>query len=387
MARDLAAMPNTGIQAQICGDAHIANFGGFASPERTLVFDINDFDETLTGPWEWDVKRLAASLEIAARQNGVPSNKRRRAVKACAVAYQEAMHEFADSGYLDVWYAQLDTSEIESRWGTRMKSRMRNRIRTAASRGRGHQDAVERLAESKHGETRFRSAPPLVERIEQLLPPDEAEIYANKLLQNLRNYAASLSDDRRKVLERFVFRDVARRIVGIGSVGIRTSVVLMTEQETAEPLVLQFKEAGPSVLEKHAGRSPYTHHGRRVVEGQRLMQANSDILLGWARGAGADGVVRDYYVRQLWDWKIAPDIDAMRPSDLRVLGEMCAWTLARAHARTASRIAIATYIGLGDRFANAVDGFADAYADQNDLDYLELVAAARSGRVIARSGV
>ena len=387
MARDLAATPNTGVHAQICGDAHIANFGGFASPEQTLVFDLNDFDETLPGPWEWDVKRMAASVEIAGRQNRVSTKKRRRAVKAAAIAYQSAIHEFAGWGYLDVWYARLDTREIATRWGARIKTDTRRRIRRAGARAKDHTDALERLTESKHGEVRFRSAPPLVERIEQLLPPDEAALYANKLLQNLRNYAGSLTDDRRKILEQFVYRDVARRVVGIGSVGIRTSVVLLMGKETAEPLVLQVKEAGPSVLEKYVARSPYAHHGRRVVEGQRLMQATSDTLLGWTRGAGVDGLVRDYYVRQLWNRKVAPDLGAMRPSDLRVLGEMCAWTLARAHARTASRIAIASYIGGGDRFATGISEFAAAYADQNEHDYADLAAAIRSGRIIARREV
>ena len=386
MAADLTKLPNTGFQAQVCGDAHVANFGGFVSPEHTIVFELNDFDETLPGPWEWDVKRLATSLEIAGRQGGLSDNKRRGVVRAAAGAYQSAMREFAESAYLDVWYARPDTREIARRWGDASRFRTGSRLDSPAARFRDNQRAYEKLSETRHGEVRLRNTPPIVQRVDDLMPADEAALYASAMQEILRAYAESLSDDRRRVLDKFAYRDVARKVVGVGSIGLRTSVVLLVGRETSEPLVLQVKEAGPSVLEPYLGRSAYSHHGRRVVEGQRLMQGSSDILLGWVRGAGMDGVVRDYYIRQLWDWRIAPEIESMTAADLNVMGRMCAWTLAHAHARTASRIAIAAYLGDSDRFATAIDEFSVAYGDQNQRDYESLLAAADRGRIIEQAG-
>ena len=386
MAADLATTPSTGFRAQVCGDAHVANFGAFVSSEHTLVFELNDFDETLPGSWEWDVKRLATSLEIAGRQGGLSDQKRRTVVRAAAGAYQSAMREFAESAYLDVWYARPDMREIERWWRHESRFRTRPRLESPAARVRDNQRAFEKLTETRHGEVRFRSTPPIVLRVDELMPAEEAALFAGAMRANLRVYADSLSDDTRRVLDQFAYRDLARKVVGIGSVGLRTNVVLLIGRGTSERLVLQVKEAGPSVLEPYMGRSAYGHHGRRVVEGQRLMQGSSDILLGWVSGAGMDGIVRHYYIRQLWDWKIAPEIESMTAADLRALGRLCAWTLARAHARTASRIAIAAYLGGSDRFASAIDEFSVAYGDQNQRDFESLSAAAERGRIIAQAG-
>ena len=387
MSSDLARSDDSGLRVQLCGDAHVANFGGFASAERALVFDINDFDETVPGPWEWDLKRLVASLEIAGRQNGFSTAKRERIVRAAAGAYRSAMRDFARLPFLEVWYQQLNVRGILSRWRSSLDARSGRRLATAHRRGKDNQRAIERLTHTVDNELRFVSTPPLVQRLDDLMPADEAAMFKRETNGYLDAYRASLSNDRRAVLDRFIVGDIARKVVGIGSVGTRTNIALLLGQAPNEHLVLQIKEAQRSVLEPFAGRSEYEHSGRRVVEGQRLMQASADILLGWARGPGIDGVVRDYYIRQMWDSKISPDIDRMSSRVLRTMGKACAWTLARAHARSGDRVAISTYLGKGRAFADAISRFAVAYADQNERDYKALVAAVDQGRIVARRGV
>jgi uncharacterized protein (DUF2252 family) len=362
MAADLARTPSSGFRAQISGDANICNFVGYDSAQRRTVFDLKDFDETLAGPWEWDVKRLAASVEIAGREMCISEQQRRRSVRAAAAAYQAAMREFAELDYLDVWYARPDPPRMQQRGPTSHK-----------------------LVLSSGGEVRFRSMPPSIQRLDELMPADEAALHVTATMNHIRAYTQSLTDDRRLILEQFDWRDMARRIGSIGSIGIQTTLVLFTGRESRRPLVLQVKEAGPSALEPYASPSPYVRHGRRVVEGQRLMQTSDDVLLGWVRGSYVDGTVRDYYVRQIWDSKLVPGVESTSPAGLRALGEACARILARAHALTTSRVAVAAYLGQNDRFPAAMDQFAVAYADQNERDRAELEAAAAARRVIVRA--
>jgi uncharacterized protein (DUF2252 family) len=386
MASDLAGTPVSGIQAQLCGDAHAGNFGGFAPAEHGLVFDINDFDETLPGPWEWDVKRLAASLEIAARQNGAPLRKRNEIVRSAAATYQAALREFSREGYLEVWYGELDLPDVGRDWRRPLESRDGKGLEPARATARDNQRAAEKHVRRRDGRLLLASTPPLVRRFDDLMPADEAQLFVEEVHGYLEAYRKSLSDERRHIFDAFEYRDMARKVVGVGGVGVRTDIVLFADRENAEPLVLQLKEASRSVLEPYLGKSEYPHSGRRIVEGQRLIQASDDVLLGWARGPGVDGIERDFYVRQLWDWKVAPDIEGMKPAALRVLGEACAWTLARAHALSGDRAAIAAYLGRGGAFAEAIERFAAAYADQNRRDYEALLAAVDRGRIIALRG-
>ncbi|HSS92465.1 MAG TPA: DUF2252 domain-containing protein [Candidatus Dormibacteraeota bacterium] len=387
MASDLANTPNSGFRAQLVGDAHMSNFGGFASAERTLVFDVNDFDETLPGPWEWDLKRLTASLEIAGREFGMSNKKRRKVVGGTVDEYQSAMHNFAERGHLDVWYAQLDVARIEERWGEQLGGRVRRNLRGAQARAKDNQRALEKLTHRVGGNVRFVSTPPLIESFDDLFARSQARRMDEEMLTYLRAYGESLSDDRRAILARFKYSDLARKVVGVGSVGTRTNIALFLGRDDGDPLVLQVKEANESVLEPYAGKSVYRQHGRRVVEGQRLIQASHDILLGWMRGRGIDGAIHDYYVRQLWDWKVSPEPEGMKARELRVLGEACAWTLARAHARTGDRVGISSYMDGGPEFAEAINEFAVAYADQNELDYKALVDAVDKGRITAQTGI
>jgi uncharacterized protein (DUF2252 family) len=387
MASDLAKTPNSGFRAQLDGDAHMSNFGGFASAERTLVFDINDFDETLPGPWEWDLKRLTASLEIAGREFGMSNKKRRKVVGASVDEYQSAMHDFARRGHLDVWYAQLDVASLQERWGEQLGSRVRRNLRGAPARAKDNQRALEKLTHRVGGSVRFVSTPPLIHSFDDLLARSQARRLDVEMLGYLRAYGQTLSDDRRAILGRFTYSDLARKVVGVGSVGTRTNIALFLGRDDSDPLVLQIKEANESVLEPYAGKSLYRQHGRRVVEGQRLIQASHDILLGWVRGRGIDGAIHDYYVRQLWDWKVSPKPEGMKARDLRVLGKACAWTLARAHARTGDRVAISAYLDGGQGFSDAIHEFASAYADQNERDYKALVDAVAQGRITARTGI
>jgi uncharacterized protein (DUF2252 family) len=373
MASDLAGTPRSGITVQACGDAHLSNFGGFASPERDLIFDVNDFDETLPGPWEWDVKRLAASIAIAGREKDFTAKQRCENVAAAVRQYRETMRNLAGMRNLDIWYARLDRATITSRFETDATAAQVKIFEKTAEKAKRKDNtrAFSRLAATGDGEPHIVSDPPLIERIEDLL----------------RSYRASLQGDRRRLLERYRYCDLARKVVGVGSVGTRAWVVLMLGRDNDDPLFLQCKEAQPSVLEPFVGKSEYSHHGRRVVEGQRMMQSSSDIMLGWLRATGIDGETRDFYVRQLWDWKSSADVEAMAPPGMSLYGRMCGGTLARAHARSGDGIAIASYLGRGDTFDRAICTFAETYADQNELDHRALTQAIASGRVTAASGV
>jgi uncharacterized protein (DUF2252 family) len=386
MASDLAGTPVSGFAVQACGDAHLANFGIFGSAERRLVFDVNDFDETLPGPWEWDVKRLAASLEIAARERGFTSKKRREIVAAAAARYRSAMREFAGMRDLDVWYASADIDRLLAQNSTQLRARQRR----LAAKGRAKamtsdsMQALEKLTRMVDGKPRIISDPPLLVPITELLAGqlDRKAIEA-QMIDLIDGYQRTLETDRRYMLGQFGYADMARKVVGVGSVGTRCWIVLMLGSNT-EPLFLQVKEAGESVLSRFAGVSQYENEGERVVAGQRLMQASSDIFLGWQRvGTDTNGGHRDFYVRQLRDWKFSVDIGSMVPRGMRLYGELCGWTLARAHARSGDRIAIAAYLGSADAFDRAITEFATAYADQNERDHKSLVEAAASGRITA----
>ena len=385
MASDLAATPVTGLAVQACGDAHLSNFGVFGSAERRLVFDVNDFDETLPGPWEWDVKRLAASLEVAARDNGFPAKKRNAIVAAAVARYREAMRSFAKMTNLDVWYARADMDQLQL--GSQLNLRQRKMVDKGMTkaRTRDSMQEVAKLTQQVNGRPRIISDPPLLVPIDELIPEQVGrDIIESQLTELIARYRRTLETDRRYLLEQFEFADMARKVVGVGSVGTRCWIVLLLGRDDSDPLFLQVKEAEASVLSRFAGASKYANQGQRVVAGQRLMQATSDIFLGWQRiQAGLDGKTRDFYVRQLRDWKLSLDIETMVPRGMRIYGELCGWTLARAHARSGDRIAISAYLGRSDVFDQAITQFADAYADQNERDHEALVAAAASGRIIA----
>ncbi|MGZ5322071.1 MAG: DUF2252 domain-containing protein [Solirubrobacterales bacterium] len=389
MASDLATTPQTGIRAQLCGDAHMLNFRLLASPERNLMFDINDFDETLPGPWEWDVKRLGASVAVAARGNGMNEAGCRAAVAGCARAYREAMRDFARQGNLEVWHARLDGSGIVAEWSERAGKDdvARIRRRTAKARGKDRLRAFSKLTTEVDGQRRIISDPPLIVPLAELAPARALKVADARVRKLIRAYAETLDGDTHALLEQYDYVDLARKVVGVGSVGTRTFIALLLGAAEGDPLFLQIKEAEASVLEPYAGRSRFRHHGRRVIEGQRLMQAASDIFLGWLSAEGIDGVRRTFYVRQLWDWKLSPRIEAMSPELLAAYAEMCAWTLARAHARSGDRGAIAAYLGKGDAFDRSLADFAEAYADQNERDHAALADAVKSGRVEARTGI
>jgi uncharacterized protein (DUF2252 family) len=390
MAQDLAATPRSGLNVQCCGDAHLSNFGVFASPERRLVFDINDFDETLPGPWEWDVKRLAASMLIAARDNGYAAKMQDQIVYDTIAQYRTALREFAGMTNLAVWYAHLEIESLLQELGPQMKPAAVKRTEKALTkaRTRDSMSAFEKLTQSVNGTTRIVDQSPLIVPLDVFVGADERGEMLEWLHSMLRLYRDTLEFDRRVLLEQFNLTDFARKVVGVGSVGTRAWIALLLGRNDADPLFLQMKEAEASVLEEHLGRSEFKNHGQRVVTGQRLMQATSDIFLGWLRvPAGMDGVARDFYGRQLKDWKGSAEIDQMRPEGMKEYGKLCGWTLARAHARTGDRIAIASYLGSGDNFERAIVDFSKAYAEQNDRDYQALVAAVDSGRITAQTGV
>jgi uncharacterized protein (DUF2252 family) len=384
MAADLAPTPTTGLHVQLCGDAHLSNFGAFASPERDLVFDINDFDETLPGPWEWDVKRLAASLALAGRDRGFGERSRSRITRATVREYRKAMWRLAAMRELDVWYARIDEKEVLRR-ARKVGARQARRVRSSTDKARA-KDSLRALSKLSHvvdGELRIVSDPPLIVPLAELQPGLEGEEIDAAIRALLDAYIETLPRYRRRLLERYRHVDTARKVVGVGSVGTRAWVVLLSGRDGDDPLFLQCKEAGESVLEPFAGESEFENHGERVVEGQRLMQASSDVMLGWIRATGVDGEPRDYYVRQLWDWKRSAEVESMEPDFLAAYGKLCAWVLARAHARTGDRIAIAAYLGKGDAFERALAEFAERYADQSESDYDALQAAVRSGRLQA----
>jgi uncharacterized protein (DUF2252 family) len=391
MASDLAGTPVSGLAVQACGDAHLSNFGIFGSAERRLMFDVNDFDETTPGPWEWDVKRLAASLEVAARGNGFPGKQRREIVRAAVARYRQAMRSFAGMTNLDVWYAHMDMDQMRKQFDAQLQPRQRKVVDKglAKARTRDSMQEVAKLTHLVNGRPRIISDPPLLVPIDELMPSETERSAIEAQFGNLiGKYRRTLETDRRYLLEQFEFADMARKVVGVGSVGTRCWIVLMLGRDESDPLFLQVKEAEESVLCRFVGASKYANQGQRVVAGQRLMQASSDIFLGWQRiEAGLDGRQRDFYVRQLRDWKFSVDIENILPSGMRLYGELCGWTLARAHARSGDRIAIAAYLGGSDVFDQAIAQFADAYADQNERDHQALVDAVASGRIIAERGV
>ncbi len=389
MAADLAATPDSGIVVQACGDAHISNFGGFAAPDRRVVFSPNDFDETLPGPWEWDVKRMAASAEIAGRDVGLPANSRRWIVKESVREYREAMRDFAGRSHLDVWYERLTASELVDRFGGTLKGRGRIEFARpfANARRKTSLRAVEKLTERAEGKLRFGHVPPLLVPIRELVGPVDAREQSAFVQKVLDQYAESLDADREYLFRTHRFVDMARKLVGVGSVGTRAWVFLLVGRDGQDPLVLQAKEAQPSVLEPYLGASEFANHGERVVRGQRISQAASDIFLGWQRSVGLDGKEHDFYVRQLWDWKASADLSTLSEAGLHAYTRACGWSLARAHARSGDRLAVAAYLGGGSAFDRAIARFATAYADQNELDHRRLSEAVAGGEVPAVTGV
>jgi uncharacterized protein (DUF2252 family) len=389
MAADLAGSPRTGLEVQLCGDAHLANFGGFAAPDRRLVFSINDFDETLPGPFEWDVKRLVASFAVAGRSRDFGTARRASIVRAAAGTYRRAMRTFAGMSALDVWYTRLDVDQIVRQFQGDGHARQLRTLQRAADKAESKDGlkALARLTKVVDGVPAFVSDPPVVVPMEELVGAERARHLRDEADKLMRSYLSSLPDDRRVLVDRYRFTDIARKVVGVGSVGTRTWVVLLLGRNQDDPLLLQFKEAQPSVLEPYLGPSRYRHHGQRIVEGQRLMQAASDILLGWQRPPGFDGVDRHYFVRQLWDKKGSAEIDVMAPRGMQLYAEMCGWTLARAHARSGDSMSLAAYLGGSDTFDGAMVEFAEAYADQNELDHAALQRAIADGTVTATVGV
>jgi uncharacterized protein (DUF2252 family) len=399
MAADLDDTPVAGLQVQLCGDAHLSNFGVFASPERRLLFDLNDFDETLPGPFEWDVKRMAASFTIAARHNGFTKADTRAATLASVRAYREAMASFAEMGTLAIWYAHLDEDELQSAMRSAAKaSKTKKDAKTAKraekmaqkqvekARTRDSLQALSKLGEQVDGRYRIVSQPPIVVPVRDLeatygLSADEVE---RGIHEQFRAYRATLQDDRRRLLEQFELVDVARKVVGVGSVGTRAFIGLLQGRDQQDPLFLQVKEATASVLEGPLPKSRYRQHGERVVAGQRMMQAASDIFLGWTKGVD---VTRYFYWRQLRDMKGSAEVETMAPVGLGFYAGICGWTLARAHARSGDPVAIAVYLGEDDQFDRSISDFSQRYADQNELDYQAFAKAIRSGRLEALEGV
>jgi len=388
MSADLAGTPTAGLTVQLCGDAHLSNFGVYGSPERTLVFDLNDFDETLPGPFEWDVKRLAASFTIAARNNNFSDEEARSTTAACVAAYRDAMSQFAGMRTLDLWYARMSADEILASVKASMtgKAAARAEANIAKARSRDSMQALSKLATVVDGEYRIVSEPPTLVPGRELaavydVDPDQLE---NIVRDEFRAYRSTLQDDRKHLLEKYRFQDVARKVVGVGSVGTRAFIVLLQGRDESDPLFLQIKEATSSVLEDHLPKSRYRHHGQRVVAGQRMMQASSDIFLGWTKGVDPN---RHFYWRQLRDMKGSALVELMEPKTMAGYGRFCGWTLARAHARSGDPVAISAYLGTSDAFDRAIVEFSDRYADQNQKDHEAFVAAVRSGRLEAVEGV
>jgi uncharacterized protein (DUF2252 family) len=391
MASDLATTPVSGLAVQACGDAHLSNFGIFGSAERRLMFDVNDFDETLPGPWEWDVKRLAASLEVAGRENGLAGKQRREIVTAAVSRYRLAMRQFAAMTNLDVWYAHVDINELRAQLDSQLRARQRRFMdkSLAKARTRDSMEQLGKLCRVTDGRPQIISDPPVLVPIKELLATEKAVLSIEQEMTDLiGKYQRTLETDRRYLLQQYEFCDLARKVVGVGSVGARCWIVLMLGRDDSDPLFLQVKEAEASVLSRYVGASRYASQGQRVVAGQRLMQAAGDIFLGWQRAESAiDGKTRDFYVRQLRDWKFSVDIQMLRPEGLQIYAGLCGWTLARAHARSGDRIAIASYLGGSDVFDRAIAQFAQVYADQNERDHQSLTDAVKSGRITAEPGV
>ena len=389
MASDLADGPRTGLHAQLCGDAHLSNFGSFAAPDRRMIFALNDFDETLPGPFEWDLKRLVASFAVAGRDRGFDDKIRERVNLTVCRSYRESIREFAEMRTLDVWYSRIDVEQIIKDLHARATPEERKRMEKnlEKSRTKDSLKAFSKLTEVVDGEVRIVNDPPLISTISELAG-DRAEWGHERMRQLIRKYRRTLSGDRRKLVERFRYIDAARKVVGVGSVGTRAWIVLLLGRDNDDPLFMQAKEAQASVLEPFLGKSKYANHGQRIVEGQRLTQAASDILLGWLHtDEGIDGEPRDFYIRQLWDAKGSAAVEFMQPSGLEAYAQICGWSLAKAHARSGDAIAIGSYLGSGDVFDRALARFAETYADQNERDYAALEAAVDSGRVEAKTGL
>jgi uncharacterized protein (DUF2252 family) len=391
MAADLNGTPTAGFEVQLCGDAHLSNFGVFASPERTLIFDLNDFDETLPGPFEYDIKRLAASFTIAARNNGFSKADGRAVTAASLAAYREAMAEFAAMGVLQTWYARLSGDDVLTMANAAMASKKEQQLVKGArkqldkARTRDSLQALSKLAEMVDGEYRIVSQPPIVIPSRELTDVFGSSERIRQIVDDqLRAYRSTLPDDRYHLLEGFTLVDVARKVVGVGSVGTRAFIGLLQGRDKHYPLFLQVKEATASVLEDHLPASRYANHGQRVVEGQRLMQAASDIFLGWTEGVDIN---RHYYWRQLRDMKGSADIEAMVPAGMTVYARACGWTLARAHARSGDPVVISAYLGKSDKFDRSIIEFSERYADQNEKDYQQFVETIRSGQLEAIEGV
>ncbi|MGZ4332586.1 MAG: DUF2252 domain-containing protein [Solirubrobacteraceae bacterium] len=387
MAADLAVTPTAGLRVQLCGDAHLSNFGGFASPARELVFDVNDFDETAPGPFEWDVKRLAASIEIAARERGFGGRKRRAAVIATVGEYRGAMQRFAGMRDLDVWYAKLDIDTLTRALQSTGKKGKRLEKSAEKARTKDSMKALSRLTHQVNGSLRIISDPPLIVPLQDLIDAGETRDLEREMRKLIDAYKRTLSGAAARLMDEYHYADMARKVVGVGSVGTRCWIILMLGRDHNDPLFLQVKEATDSVLEPFAGKSRFANHGRRVVEGQWLMQSASDIMLGWVRGKWLDGPQRDFYVRQLWDWKQSTDIDTLTHGELVRYGRICGWSLALAHARSGDPIAIAAYLGRGNTFELALAVFADSYADQNERDFKRFGAAAKAGEIKVETGL
>ncbi|HKO39374.1 MAG TPA: DUF2252 domain-containing protein [Solirubrobacterales bacterium] len=385
MAADLARTPATRLTAQLCGDAHLSNFGVFSAPDRRLVFDCNDFDETCPGPFEWDLKRLAASVVVAGREGEFGKRERRRAALATVGAYRRSMREFAAMRNLDVWYSRLDVEPAVAALRSQLDARSRRRVERnlAKARAKDSLRAFGKLTRERDGEVRIVSDPPLITPLEELTDAADAE---QQLQAVLAAYRETLSPDRQHLVGSYRYVHAARKVVGVGSVGTRAWIVLLLGRDANDPLFLQAKEAQASVLEPYVEEGVQADHGRRVVEGQRLMQAAGDAFLGWVTAKGTDGEERCFYVRQLWDGKGSAEVERMPPSDLAAYGALCGEALARAHARSGDRIGIASYLGKGDAFDQALARFAEAYADQNERDYERMSQAAADGEIeVARA--
>jgi uncharacterized protein (DUF2252 family) len=389
MATDLAKTPSSGLEVQLCGDAHMSNFGIYASPERRLVFDINDFDETHPGPFEWDVKRLAASLAVAGQDNGFSTKKRRKIVLAAVAGYRQSMIKFAGQGNLSVWYSHANMDDLLSQIGDQLDAKRKARTQAALNKAhnRDSLQALAKLTTMVDGRARILSQPPLLVPVEELWGEEQAKAAYEQLGNLTRSYRRTLQWDRRHLLEQFKLVQVARKVVGVGSVGTRAWILLLEGLDGADPLFLQAKEAQASVLSGFVKSSGYKNQGERVVNGQHLMQASSDIFLGWQRVEGPDGVERDFYLRQLRDGKGSVVVEEMVPDGMGFYGRICGQALARAHARSGDRVAIAAYLGSSDRFENAIADFAETCAEQNAADHAELARAAETGQIIAETGI
>jgi uncharacterized protein (DUF2252 family) len=396
MAADLHTSPTSGLRAQLCGDAHLSNFGAYASPERRLVFDLNDFDETLPGPFEWDVKRFAASLVVAGRDSGFTKKQCRRITLSGVESYRTAMRTFANQTILDVWYAHVNIEEAVAEFKSSLSDHTLRKVDKADLKAtekllakahtRDSLQAIAKLTTTADGRRRIRSNPPLVVPIDELAGFD-IELLQRQISELLNTYRDTLQTDRRHLVDEFTLTDIAHKVVGVGSVGTRAWVLLLESGVPGEALVLQAKQAQPSALAEYAGESEYDNQGQRVVVGQHLMQAESDIFLGWLRAHPAGDREHDYYVRQLRDWKLSAALDKMHPRSMDIYARLCGWTLARAHARSGDRIAISTYLGDSTKFDNAIVDFSESYADQNERDHAVFAAAAKAGRVEATLGI